>query len=309
MTQTVTSPRPPRPGAAAAPGTAGPAASDLGRLLASCVDRPGIVSAITAFLHDRGANITQYDQETTDPVGGRFFQRLVFHLPGLRERLPQLEREFGETVAPRFGMTWRMRDVDALPRVALFVSRYDHCLLDLLWRWRRGEFPIDIVQVVSNHPDLAEAVAGFGVPYAHIPVTRATKPEAEQAQLDLLRDRVDLVVLARYMQILSGDLLDRIGVPVINIHHSFLPAFAGASPYDRARERGVKLIGATAHYATEDLDEGPIIEQDVIRVSHRHNAADLVRLGADIERTVLARAVRWHCEDRVMVNGRTTIVF
>jgi formyltetrahydrofolate deformylase len=281
----------------------------LGRLTASCQDRPGIVAAVTAFLHARGANIVQYDQETTNASGGRFFQRLVFHLPGLTEVLPELERTFAEEIAGRFDMTFRLRDVSVPPRVALFVSRYNHCLLDLLWRWRRGELPIDIVQVVSNHPDLEVEVAGFGVPYEHIPVTRATKADAEQRQLDLLAGRVDLVVMARYMQILSGDLLERIGVPVINIHHSFLPAFAGAGPYERAKERGVKLIGATAHYATEDLDEGPIIEQDVIRVSHRHSSADLVRLGADIERSVLARAVTWHSEDRVLVNGLTTIVF
>ncbi|MDT7611898.1 MAG: formyltetrahydrofolate deformylase, partial [Pseudonocardiales bacterium] len=273
---------------------------DLGRLTASCQDRPGIVAAVTAFLHARGANIVQYDQETTNASGGRFFQRLVFHLPGLTEVLPELEQTFAEQIAVRFDMTFRLRDVSVPPRVALFVSRYDHCLLDLLWRWRRGELPIDIVQVVSNHPDLEVEVAGFGVPYEHIPVTRATKADAEQRQLDLLAGRVDLVVMARYMQILSGDLLERIGVPVINIHHSFLPAFAGAGPYERAKERGVKLIGATAHYATEDLDEGPIIEQDVIRVSHRHSSADLVRLGADIERSVLARAVTWHSEDRVL---------
>jgi formyltetrahydrofolate deformylase len=282
---------------------------NVARLVASCPDQPGIVSAITAFLHRRGANIMQYDQESTGPVGGRFFQRLVFHLPGLGDAMPALEREFAGGVAARFDMTFRLRDVSVPPRVALFVSRYDHCLLDLLWRWRRGELPMDVVDVVSNHADLAAEVSRFGVPYTHIPVTKATKSAAEQRQLELLAGRVDLVVLARYMQILSGDFLDRLGVPVINIHHSFLPAFAGAGPYERAKERGVKLIGATAHYATVDLDEGPIIEQDVIRVSHRHSAADLVRLGADIERTVLARAVSWHCEDRVLVNGRTTIVF
>jgi formyltetrahydrofolate deformylase len=282
---------------------------NVARLLASCPDRPGIVSAVTALLHRRGANIMQYDQETTGPVGGRFFQRLVFHLPDLRAALPELRREFADEVAARFDMRFQLRDVSVPARVAVFVSRYDHCLLDLLWRWRRGELPIDVVQVVSNHPDLAGEVAGFGVPYAHIPVSKATKPAAEAEQLRLLDGRVDLVVMARYMQILSGDFLDRVGVPVINIHHSFLPAFAGAGPYERAKERGVKLIGATAHYATEDLDEGPIIEQDVIRVSHRHSAAELVRQGADIERSVLARAVAWHCADRVLVNGRTTIVF
>jgi formyltetrahydrofolate deformylase len=191
----------------------------------------------------------------------------------------------------------------------VFVSRYDHCLLDLLWRARRRELPIEIAMVISNHPDLRADVASFGVPFEHIPVTKATKPEAERSQLDLLRGEVDLVVLARYMQILSGDFLDRVGVPVINIHHSFLPAFAGAGPYERARDRGVKLIGATAHYATQDLDEGPIIEQDVVRVTHKDTVAELSRRGADIERTVLARAVTWHCQDRVLVDGRTAIVF
>jgi formyltetrahydrofolate deformylase len=204
---------------------------------------------------------------------------------------------------------FQLRDIAVDTRVALFVSRYDHCLLDLLWRARRGELPISVVHVVSNHATLAADVEAFGVPFTHIPVTRDTKLAAERRQLDLLRGRVDLVVLARYMQILSADFLDRAGVPVINIHHSFLPAFAGAGPYERAKERGVKLIGATAHYATEDLDEGPIIEQDVARVSHRATAAEFARAGADVERSVLARAVRWHCEDRVLVSGRTTVVF
>nr|WP_219469131.1 formyltetrahydrofolate deformylase [Nonomuraea rhizosphaerae] len=281
----------------------------MGRLVVSCTDRPGIVACVSSFLYGRGANIVQSDQDSTGAMGGRFFLRVVFHLPGLREELPRLEREFGEEVGAKFGADFRFRDASAPTRVALFVSRYDHCLLDLLWRARRGELPIEVCQVVSNHPDLAAEVASFGVAFEHVPVTRATKPAAEQRQLDLLRGRADLVVLARYMQILSGDFLDRAGVPVINIHHSFLPAFAGAGPYERAKERGVKLIGATAHYATEDLDEGPIIEQDVVRVSHRASAGELARRGADIERTVLARAVAWHCEDRVLVNGRTTIVF
>ncbi|TDC10076.1 formyltetrahydrofolate deformylase [Nonomuraea longispora] len=284
-------------------------APDVGRLVVSCTDRPGIVACVSSFLYRRGANIVQSDQDSTGPAGGRFFLRVVFHLPGLDKELPRLEREFREEVAARLGADFRFRVASAPTRVALFVSRYDHCLLDLLWRARRGELPIEVCQVVSNHPDLAGEVASFGVPFEHVPVTRATKPEAERRQLDLLRDRVDLLVLARYMQVLSGDFLDRIGVPVINIHHSFLPAFAGAGPYERAKERGVKLIGASAHYATEELDEGPIIEQDVVRVSHRASVRELTRRGADIERTVLARAVAWHCEDRVLVNGRTTIVF
>jgi formyltetrahydrofolate deformylase len=282
---------------------------DTGRLVMSCVDGPGIIARVTAFLHRRGANIVQSDQYSTGPTGGRFFLRTEFHLPGLRGELARLERGFAAEVAGRLGAQFRLRDASVPARVAIFVSRYDHCLLDLLWRARRGELPIETVLVISNHPDLRADVAAFGVPFEHIPVTKETKPQAEQQQLALLRDTVDLVVLARYMQILSPGFLDQVGVPVINIHHSFLPAFAGAGPYERARERGVKLIGATAHYATEDLDEGPIIEQDVVRVSHRDSVAELRRRGADIERTVLARAVDWHGQDRVLVNGRTAIVF
>ncbi|MEU8363134.1 formyltetrahydrofolate deformylase [Nonomuraea sp. NPDC048882] len=278
-------------------------------MVVSCTDRPGIVACVSSFLYRRGANIVQSDQDSTGAAGGRFFLRVVFRLAGLDKELPRLEREFQEDVAARLGADFRLRAASAPTRVALFVSRYDHCLLDLLWRARRGEVPIEVCQVISNHPDLADEVASFGVAFEHIPVTRATKPAAEQRQLDLLRGRVDLIVLARYMQVLSADFLDRAGVPVINIHHSFLPAFAGAGPYEQAKERGVKLIGASAHYATEELDEGPIIEQDVVRVSHRASVQELTRRGADIERTVLARAVAWHCEDRVLVNGRTTIVF
>jgi formyltetrahydrofolate deformylase len=283
--------------------------ADVGRLLVSCEDGPGIVAAISGFLHARGANIVQSDQDTTDPVGGRFFLRVVFRMPDLERWLPALEEEFAAEVAERSGMWFRLRAASVPTRVAVFVSRYDHCLLDLLWRWRRGEMPVDIVQVVSNHPDLQKEVASFDVPYAHIPVTKDTKPEAERQQADLIAGRADLVVLARYMQVLTGDFLARIGVPAINIHHSFLPAFAGAGPYEQARTRGVKLVGATAHYVTEDLDEGPIIEQDVARISHRDSVAGIARRGADVERNVLARAVTWHCEDRVLRDGHTTIVF
>ncbi len=291
----------------AAAGT-GPA-PDIGRLTMSCVDGPGIIALVASFLHRRGANIIQSDQYSTGPTGGRFFLRTEFHLPGLSGELGQLQRDFNAQVASALGATFRLADAAVPVRVALFVSRRDHCLIDLLWRARRGELPIEIVTVISNHFDLQADVASFGVPFEVIPVTTATKPRAERLQLDLLRGRVDLVVLARYMQILSGAFLADVGVPVINIHHSFLPAFAGAGPYERARDRGVKLIGATAHYATDDLDEGPIIEQDVVRVSHRDSVPELTRRGADIERTVLARAVAWHCQDRVLVNGNTAIVF
>jgi formyltetrahydrofolate deformylase len=191
----------------------------------------------------------------------------------------------------------------------VLVSRYDHCLLDLLWRWRRGELEAEIVQVISNHPDMREDVQLFDVPYHHVPVEKDRKAEAEAELLELLDGCCELVVLARYMQILSGEFLERLAVPVINIHHSFLPAFAGANPYRQAKERGVKLVGATAHYVTEELDAGPIIEQDVMRVSHRDDADALARLGADVERLVLARAVQAHCQDRVLRHGDTTVVF
>lgn len=283
--------------------------ADTGRLIISCADRSGIVAAVSTFLHRRGANITQSDQYSTGPDGGRYFQRMVFHLPELDTRLPQLGHEFADEVAEPFGMEFQIHGTAVPKRLAILVSRYDHCLLDLLWRWRRGELPVDIRMVISNHPDLATSVSSFGVRFEHVPVTPTTKADAEKRQLELLYGNVDLVVLARYMQILSSHFLDELGAPVINIHHSFLPAFAGAQPYGRAKQRGVKLIGATAHYATKDLDQGPIIEQDVIRVSHRDDVAELARRGADIERTVLARAVTWHAEDRVLVDGNTTIVF
>jgi formyltetrahydrofolate deformylase len=278
------------------------------RLIIACADRAGIVAAVSGFLSEAGANIISSGQYSSGNGTGRFFMRMEFGLPeGCAQ--DRLESRFGAIVAKRFEMTWRMWRAERPKRVALLVSRYDHCLLDLLWRWRRGELGAEIGLVASNHPDLAEDVAGFGLPYHHVPVEKGHKPEAEAALLGLLGDRFDLVVLARYMQILSGEFLERVAAPVINIHHSFLPAFAGAGPYERAKERGVKLIGATSHYVTEELDAGPIIEQDVIRVDHGNSAAELVRLGADIERSVLARAVKWHCEDRVLVDGKTTVVF
>jgi formyltetrahydrofolate deformylase len=277
--------------------------SATARLLVSCPDRPGIVAAVSAFLAQRGANIVQSDQYSTDPQGGRFFLRVVFHGG-------DVDAEAFAPIAAEFAMDYSLVDAAVPKRVAIMVSRYDHCLVDLLWRARRGELPMDVGVVVSNWDDLRSEVEVFGIPYHHVPVTRDTKPEAEARQLELLGDgQYDLVVMARYMQILSDDFLRAVGCPVINIHHSFLPAFAGAGPYERAKDRGVKLIGATAHYATADLDEGPIIEQDVVRVTHRETAAELTRAGADVERIVLQRAVRWHCEDRVLVDGNTTVVF
>jgi formyltetrahydrofolate deformylase len=286
-----------------------PDVSPLHRLVMSCPDRPGIVAAVSSFLSDRGANIVGSDQHSTDPEGGRFFMRIEFALPMTEHERRAFGQHFEREVAAGLSMQWRVWPVGVPKRIAVLVSRYDHCLLDLLWRTRRGEFEGRVELVASNHPDLEGDVRGFGLPYHHVPVTRDTKQEAEARLLELLADRFDLVVLARYMQILSGRFLAAVGAPVVNIHHSFLPAFPGAGPYERAKERGVKLIGATAHYVTEDLDAGPIIEQDVIRVSHRDDVDTLQRLGADIERTVLARAVKLHCEDRVLVHENTTVVF
>jgi formyltetrahydrofolate deformylase len=273
------------------------------RLVVTCPDRPGIISAVSGFLADAGANIVRSDQYSTDPAGGTFFLRMEF--TGASANIADDFAAVGE----RFDMDWRFWDASVRKRVAILVSREDHCLQELLWRRRREELEAEIVLVASNHEDLRADVESYGLPFHHVPVSPETKPEAETRLLELLSGSCDLVVLARYMQILSGDFLDRVGAPIINIHHSFLPAFAGAAPYERARERGVKLIGATAHYVTVELDAGPIIEQDVIRVSHRDDVRALTRLGSDIERLVLARAVQWHCEDRVLRHGDTTVVF
>jgi formyltetrahydrofolate deformylase len=283
--------------------------TDHARLLVSCPDGHGIVAAVAGLLSELGANIVASDQHSTDPEGGRFFLRMEFHLAGLDQARALLERRFSEEVAERFQMSWGISYPAEAKRVALLVSRRDHCLLDLLWRWRRGDLPCEIVSVISNHTDCEEAVAAFGVPFHHVPVDRDSKPAAEAQILELLDGKVELVALARYMQILSDMFLAEVGVPVINIHHSFLPAFVGAAPYERAWERGVKLIGATAHYVTADLDEGPIIEQDIQRVTHRDSPAELARIGADIERSVFSRAVKWHVEDRVLIHENRTIVF
>jgi formyltetrahydrofolate deformylase len=285
-------------------------APDTARLLVQCPDRPGIVAAVSTFLFAHGANIVQADQFSSLAGRGRFFMRTEFEVSGLDAPIEQVERRFGDEVAPRFEMDWRVSLAARRPRVAILVSRFEHCLFELLWRWRRGELAIEIPFVISNHDRLREDVEAFGIPFRHLPVTAATKSTQERQILEALAEaRIDLVVLARYMQILSGDFVARHPARVINIHHSFLPAFAGADPYGQAFDRGVKIIGATAHYATEDLDEGPIIEQDVVRVSHRDSRDDLVRLGREVERSVLARAVQWHIEDRVFVHGRKTVVF
>lgn len=281
------------------------------RLLITCPDQPGIVAAVSGFLHDKNANIIHSDQHSTDPEGGRFFMRNEFYLPGLnREGLTQLREEFTEKVAANFIMEWSLNPVWVPKKMAILCSKVDHALMELLWRWKRGDLEADISVVISNHPDLQKSVENFGVPFHHVPVGKSLREKvtAEDTIMELMGD-IDLIVLARYMQILTPDFASKYSKKIINIHHSFLPAFVGADPYRRAHERGVKLIGATAHYVTAELDEGPIIEQDVNRVTHSHDISDLKRLGADIERHVLARAVKWHLEDRVIVDGNKTIVF
>jgi len=284
-------------------------AGTVARLLITCSDGPGIVAAVSGFLAAHRLNITDLDQHSTDPEGGRFFMRLEFQTGHLEEPTASFEQSFASEVAERFGMEWRIRYAARRKRTAILVSKYDHALLELLWRFSRGELETNVTMVISNHPDLRGAVEPFGVPFHHVPVRPDAKPEAEGRMLELLEGNAELVVLARYMQILSPDFTARFENALINIHHSFLPAFVGADPYRQAHQRGVKLIGATAHYVTSELDAGPIIEQGVARVSHRHAPADLRELGRDLERQVLARAVRWHLEDRILVHENKTVVF
>ncbi len=276
------------------------------RLLLACPDRPGLIAAVSGYLADAGLNIVDADQHSTEE--GRFFMRMVFDAVPAGDR-EELERRFAAELAAPLEMEHHFAESSHRKRVAVMVSREDHCLSDLLWRWRNGELGGELVAVVSNHPDHAGQVEAVGLPFHHVPVDPADKEEAERWVLEMLGDEVELLVLARYMQILSDGFLRELDVPAINIHHSFLPAFVGADPYRRAHERGVKLIGATAHYVTAELDAGPIIDQDVTRVSHRDEVGDLVRIGRDIERVVLARAVMAHLDDRVLLDGDRTIVF
>jgi len=284
--------------------------ADRARLLIDCPDGPGIVATVSGFLAARGANIVQSDQHSTDgDGGGHFFMRMAFDLAGLEERLAELRAQFAAEVADAFAMAWRLTPEAHPRRLAILASREPHCLMELLWRAQRGELGGEVAFVVSNHADHRDHVARLGIAYHHVPVTPDTRAESEARLLELLRGSCDLVVLARYMQILSGDLLRDLGLPIINIHHSFLPAFVGAEPYQQALDRGVKIVGATAHYVTEELDSGPIIEQDVVRIDHRADVAELKRLGSDVERLVLGRAVRWHLDDRVIVHDGSTVVF
>lgn len=277
-------------------------------LLVSCPDRRGIVAALAQFLYGHGANILDADQHT-DAQAGQFFQRVKFDLSELHTDRVALERGIAE-VAERFSMRFRLSYTERKKRIAVFVSKYDHCLYDLLLRHQSGELDCEIVLVLSNHPDLETVARQFGVEYHTFVVTPETKRAEEDRQLNLLSERgVDLVVLARYMQVLTPEFVEKFPERVINIHHSFLPAFVGKRPYHQAHERGVKVIGATAHYVTSALDEGPIIHQGVIRTSHKDSVEDLVRKGRDLERLVLSQALRAHIEDRILVYKNRTVVF
>jgi formyltetrahydrofolate deformylase len=276
-------------------------------LLVSCPDRKGLVAALAKLLYEHGANILQAEQHA-DAVEKMFFQRIRFDHSELDITTRALE-DLLRIECGRYGMRWRISWGDRIKRVAVFVSRFEHCLYDLLIRHRLGELGCEIAGIVSNHPDLQPVADQFGLPFHVFPITKETRLEQERKELELLeQEHVDLVVLARYMQVLSDLFLDRYPERIINIHHSFLPAFVGARPYHQAWRRGVKLIGATAHYATRELDEGPIIAQDVVACSHRDAVEDLVRKGRDVERLVLARAVRWHLEDRIIVHGGRTMI-
>ena len=282
--------------------------ANTARLLITCEDKPGIVQAVSSFLYHQGANITALDQYATEAQGGRYFMRVEFELDHLQSRRESLTQTFASNVAERYDMHWRLGLVSDVKKVGILVSRVDHALLELLWRHARGGLPCEITTVVSNHEDLRESVENFGIPFVVVPVNKDNKEEA-YAKIDEIMQGNDLLILARYMQILSESFVAKWEMKIINIHHSFLPAFVGANPYKQAYEKGVKLIGATAHYVTADLDQGPIIEQDVERVNHDFTVDQLRELGQDVERNVLARAVKWHLEDRIIVDGHKTVVF
>lgn len=277
------------------------------RLLISCPDRRGIIAAISSFISLHDGNILSADQFVSK--SGNFFMRLEVEGNGFGLSREEFDGAF-KPVARRHDMDWSVTYTDTPKRMAVLVSKYDHCLIDLLWRWESGDFEAEFPLVVSNHDDLRKRVEGYGIPYYHLPVEKGKKDEQEQRVLEVLAEHdIDLVVLARYMQILSPEFVGAYPERIVNIHHSFLPAFVGADPYRRAHERRVKMIGATAHYVTDELDAGQIIHQDVAHVTHRHSVEDLVRMGREVERRVLARAVRWHLEDRVLVDGTRTVLF
>ncbi|HZG73017.1 MAG TPA: formyltetrahydrofolate deformylase [Chondromyces sp.] len=280
-----------------------------GRLLVKCPDRPGIVSAISNFLFEHNANIIESNQYSNDPEGGMFFIRLEFEAPHFFENQQRMKEDFS-SLADEFSMDYQFAAASELKRTAIFVSKETHCLLELLWEWQNGDLKTDIALVISNHEDSRSLVEPLGIPFYYIPANKDIRKQVEEKQIQLLKDlQIDVIILARYMQILTPEFVSHFPNQIINIHHSFLPAFIGARPYERAYARGVKLIGATSHYVTNDLDEGPIIEQDIERVNHRDNVQDLKKIGRTIERRVLARAVKWHLEDRVIVHENKTIVF
>ncbi|WP_243292696.1 formyltetrahydrofolate deformylase [Bacillus sp. FJAT-47783] len=278
------------------------------KLLISCPDKPGIISTVTNFLLEHKANIVHFDQHTTDPQAGIFFMRIEFDLEDFDSLFEKIEQDLN-VLAEKYALDWKLSSKRQKKRMAIFVSKADHALMELIWRWKSKEIEAEIPMVISNHADLKDVVEAYGIPYYHIPISKDTKDDAEQKALELMKGKVDFIVLARYMQILSPNFISNYPNQIINIHHSFLPAFVGANPYVRAFNRGVKLIGATAHYVTNDLDEGPIIEQDVQRINHRYTAEDLKIAGRHVERKVLAKAVSWHVDDKVIVHGNKTIVF
>lgn len=277
-------------------------------ILISCPDQPGIVAAVSRFIFEHQGNISQSDQYSTDPYDGTYFMRVTFAEDQFTLREFELEAAFAP-IADAFKMDWSVHYSRYRKRAGIFVSKFDHCLVDLLWRWKSGELVMDIPFIVSNHKQLEEIAQMYSVPFYHIPMPRERRAEEQQKLLAFLENKVDFLILARYMQIIEPFVIGAYPHQIINIHHSFLPAFVGANPYERAFERGVKLIGATAHYITDELDEGPIIAQDVIFCDHRDTTGDLVRKGRDVERRVLAEAVRLHTEDRVLVYKNKTIVF
>ncbi|GGE29503.1 formyltetrahydrofolate deformylase [Pullulanibacillus camelliae] len=280
-----------------------------GRLLISCPDQPSIVAAVSAFLLTYEANIIESSQYSTNPEGGTFFIRIEFECPELLSKKDQLEGAFA-AIAESFKMNWSLTFVSEMKRMAIFVSKEVHCLREMLWEWQNGDLMSDIAFVISNHEVARDIVAPLGIPYHYIPASKDNRQKVEEEQVKLLKEAgIDVIILARYMQILTPEFVDAFPQKIINIHHSFLPAFVGARPYHRAYQRGVKLIGATSHYVTSDLDEGPIIEQDIMRVDHRDDVDALKKIGRNIERSVLARAVKWHLEDRIIVHGNKTIVF
>ena len=282
--------------------------ANTARLLITCADRSGIVQAVSGYLYHQGANITALDQYATEAQGGTYFMRVEFEVNQLEVRRESLSQSFADTVANRYEMSWQLTVVSDIKKVGVLVSKYDHALLELLWRHARGQLPCDIGCVISNHEDLRHSVEHFDIPF-HVVNVQADIKVAAEAQINEWVADCDVLVLARYMQILSTEFTEQWAMKIINIHHSFLPAFVGADPYRQAYEKGVKLIGATAHYVTADLDQGPIIEQDVKRVDHRYTVTELRQLGAEVERQVLARAVLWHVEDRIIVFGNKTVVF